>query len=162
MNRLFALTVVSVFVLFAGSVRADTITGNVSAQIILPLTIIEEVPMKFGKIMTPVAGGTVTLASASNTITTTLSHVAGTQQRGFFTVEGEAGMPITISFPSSTTVTDANSNTMTVDNFTHAAGPTPAIGWGGEISFRVGARLTVDNDQPPGIYTGTYTITVAY
>ena len=162
MKKLLAFTVVSAFFLPSPSMGAETAigTGTVKAEIIARISIIENRPMNFGKIISSAVGGTVALAH-NGTITTTLNHKPGTQQQGLFTIGGQANTPVTISFPPSVTISNGSS-TMTVDNFVHNAGPTPLIGGGGETTLRAGATLNVGNSQPKGVYTGTYTLIVNY
>jgi uncharacterized protein DUF4402 len=51
---------------------------------------------------------------------------------------------------------------LSVRDFAHSAGPTPALDRFGGLTFSVGATLAIGSAQPPGRYSGTYTVTVDY
>jgi hypothetical protein len=51
---------------------------------------------------------------------------------------------------------------MAVDNFVSSLGATSALDAQGESALKVGATLNVDANQPVGLYTGAFDVTVAY
>ena len=51
---------------------------------------------------------------------------------------------------------------MALGNFTHDAGGSPAFDGSGDLSFNVGADLTVNASQAAGEYSGSYSVTVDY
>jgi len=89
--------------------------------------------------------------------------------RARFTIIGEPNMFVTIDDPGEVTIFDDAGNQMQVTDFTGAGSSnnTDWRGWqklrnGGFSRFNVGALLHVKPNQPPGEYTGTFTITVNY
>jgi hypothetical protein len=93
---------------------------------------------------------------------------SGTHSAASFFVTGDPGIAYTVSIPSSpVTITHVNSvRTMTVENWTSIPLPEPGAGLlenGSQVVY-VGATLKVGtlNDNPIGVYTGTYTITFEF
>ena len=148
--------------LYSAVATAASVTANASANVIVPLTIAESVGMDFGDVSVGAAGGTVVIDTAGGrTVTGDAEAVTGgTQAAGVYNVSGSGTKAYTITFPASAVISSGGNN-MTVDNFTHNAGASPALS-GGTGSFAVGARLTINPAQPPGAYTGTYSLTVNY
>jgi hypothetical protein len=63
--------------------------------------------------------------------------------------------------PNSITLTTGTDN-MEVDNFVSSLGATSTLDISGQAALKVGATLNVDANQPPGLYVGTFDVTVAY
>lgn len=89
--------------------------------------------------------------------------------RARFTVSGDPGRRVIYQDPGSITVSDGQGNTMTVDTFTGAGSgnDTQWRGWqqirnNGIVRFNVGATLHVKPNQPPGLYTGIFSILIEY
>ena len=104
--------------------------------------------------------GTVVLGTDNSRTPTNviLPSVAGTVTAAEFTVTGLSDATYSITFPNSTTITNAG-NTMTIDNYTENA---TNILTGGSETFKVGATLNVNADQAAGAYTGNFIVTVDY
>lgn len=80
-----------------------------------------------------------------------------------WSVTGVPNAPYAITLPSSAVVVSSGSNSMNVDTFTRTGGSSQIfLDAAGNSSFNVGATLHVGANQPAGVYTGTYTVTVAY
>ena len=148
--------------LYSASAAAASTTANASANVITPLAISEVNGMDFGDVSVGAAGGTVVLdATGGRTVTGDAEAVTGgTQAAGVYNVTGMGTKAYSISDPGSVIISSAGNN-MTVNTFTHDAGPTPAL-TGGADTFNVGATLNINPSQPPGAYSGTYTLTVNY
>ncbi|MEL6322777.1 MAG: DUF4402 domain-containing protein [Pseudomonadota bacterium] len=89
--------------------------------------------------------------------------------RARFTVSGDPGRVVLHEDPGSITVSDNAGNTMTVDTFVGAGSGNDNVwrGWqrirdNGIVRFNVGATLHVKPNQPPGIYTGTFSFSIEY
>jgi hypothetical protein len=94
--------------------------------------------------------GGVTLIAAGN-----VSNAAA------FDIIGYPDATFTISMPSSILIS-FGANDMAVDNFVSSLGATSALDAQGESALKVGATLNVDANQPVGLYTGAFDVTVAY
>jgi hypothetical protein len=87
----------------------------------------------------------------------------GTYTPASFNVSGTGGASYTITLPLNNTVSlsDASSNTMAVNSFASSP-PTGTLSGGGMQTIRIGATLTVGNNQPAGMYSGSFNVTVNY
>lgn len=137
--------------------------ANASATIIAPIQIAQTTPLNFGVVGGSTSATNVILAhdnsrSGSATLYTGFGAAAAT---GIFEVQGTPEATFTITLPTSVTLTDNNTNTMTVTAWTTNL-TTPAIELDGEVEMRVGATLNVGANQAAGTYNGTYAVTVAY
>lgn len=111
-------------------------------------------------------GGTVTVApgsgarSASGSV---LLIASGPGAAAQFTVTGTADAGYTITLPPNGAVTLSNgSATMAVNAFLGVPSGTGQLGAGGSQFLSVGATLTVGSNQPPGNYTGVFTVEILY
>jgi Domain of unknown function (DUF4402) len=121
--------------------------------------------MSFGSFIAG-SGGTVTVTPGSvRMVTGGVVRVGqgGTYAPASFNVSGTGGASYTITLPLNNTVSlsDASSNTMSVNSFASNP-PTGLLSGGGAQTIRIGATLTVGNNQPPGIYSGSFNVTVNY
>jgi hypothetical protein len=62
--------------------------------------------------------------------------------------------------PSSATLTDGSSHTMSVGSFVSSPSSTGTIGSGGTQTLNVGATLSVSAGQTPGTYTSSTAVPV--
>jgi len=163
--KLFALALVLAgFGMNVNAQVSATATSNATARIVSPITIVKDVDMSFGNIVSSLTAGTVVLAPSSAGSRTgstgvTLPTVTGTVTASKFTVGGEAGLTYAISLPSSTTLSSGG-DSMTLDAFTTDL-PTGGIIGTSNIFF-VGATLNVKSGQATGSYTGTFSVSVNY
>lgn len=155
------------------TIRAEQLLGptiDVELPIILTLwrtlKVTQTRSLNFGGIAVS-GGNSVVEISATSGLRTVVSGASGVQlgsgrpgNLGEFTVTGQPNTAITVSFPSSITLTGPGT-AMTVNNFT-ADSTTPTLDNMGNLSLKVGARLNVGTNQAPGTYNGTYTLTVSY
>lgn len=157
-----------------GTAHAQTSTTTsttASMNITQPLQLTKVTDLVFGTIMRPTSGsGNVIIdaQSGNRNVTGNASGVTGgsaaTPTRAAFTVSGEAGMNITVTVPGSMTMTRGGADPITVSlNSTmgggQLSGPT---GGTGTAAFGVGGQLAISDSTPPGAYTGTFNVTVAY
>ena len=177
--KLFTLSV-AIFAFSTISIGQNPIGQNLSttsaattagARIIEPLTISVGTNLEFGDIL---VGLNNVIISPENGRTATeeslLLTLSGgrTPQASTFNVQGEASLSYFITFAVVEDLTNLTNgtDTMTLSNFTENAGGTNdgkgIIGVEGTASFQVGATLGVKANQEPGVYQGSYTVTVAY
>jgi hypothetical protein len=162
------LAIAVVMFSFAGTVQAQTATAtsNAAAVIIAPLSITNTTGLHFGTIMRSATSGTVSIATNGNRSSlggVTLSSLAPLHSAATFNVEGESGRTVTITLPASTTITNAASDNMVVDNFvSDPDDANPVTLTGAATVLRIGATLNVGANQPSGTYTGTFSVSVNY
>ncbi|MCD6062586.1 MAG: hypothetical protein K0R82_497 [Flavipsychrobacter sp.] len=137
--------------------QTSSATANASATIIQPIAISKTTDMSFGNIaVSGSTAGTVVLSTANGRTATggvTLPVSGGTVTSAEFAVTGAANYTYTITLPSSVTLDDNASHTMTAGTFTSdpltSAGTLDA---NGEQTVKVGATLAVGAAQAAGVY----------
>ncbi|MEO0548527.1 MAG: DUF4402 domain-containing protein [Pseudomonadota bacterium] len=156
----------------AGGSADPDFEGNAGAIVINGLTLTKRQDLYFGTIAPSLTEfGTVSVRRGSNNSSicgSTLVCLAnGTRAR--FTVTGTPLQFVNITDPGSIEIYDGSGNSMTVDTFVGAGSgnDTEWRGWqklrsSGISRFNVGANLTVKPNQPRGLYTGSFTVTVEY
>lgn len=165
----------------ASAKEVATGRGASSAVVVEPLSLIKTADLSFGKIVPRPTAGTVTVNpdTGACTVTGTIMQV-GTCRFAQFTGMGRRSMTLRIHVPSTVTLSTAGGATMTADSLTlglspdltYIGGNGNGIGLGnrrysinpasGIFSLRIGARLNVGANQTPGLYTGTFDVTVQY
>ena len=136
-----------------------TATASASATIITPITIIKNIDLNFGNVaVSATLAGNVVLSPAGTRTTggaggVTLPATTGTVAAANFTVSGQGSYTYAITLPSSCVITDAASNTMTVNAFTSTPSATGLLSSGGSQTLTVGATLNVSAAQASGVYT---------
>ena len=167
------LIIVAVFlleVLPAGQVRAqDRATAQVTATVIIPLTATEYTSLNFGRVFPGSQGGTITINPAGFVVTSsTVVADVSSRNSGSFYVTGQADATFSITLPGGPAILTKTDDTKTM----------MVSGWvtipengdagikltGGTQTVLVGATLNVGSldENPKGIYTGSYQITFAY
>jgi hypothetical protein len=141
-------------------------TGHIITEIIPVFSAAETSQMNFGRFAPGPQGGEIIL-SPQGTISTLGSVYAGTglHNAASFHVSGDTDAAFSITLPNGPVLLTnmANSRTMKVEDW--VSYPSAGIGTGmlqnGFQVVNVGATLKVGtlNDNPVGIYTGSYTIT---
>ena len=165
-----AVLLVLITVLPSIKVKAQaTITAQVFAEVIPALTATEVSQLNFGRFSPETQGGSVLVTpDGSRTSTGTVALSGGTHNPASFYITGEGGATFSIILPSGPAIlsSTSNSKTMMVSNWNST--PSQGVGTGllapGSQEVKVGATLIVGSmDQNPvGIYTGTYAITFGY
>jgi len=142
-------------------------TAAASATIITPIAISKTADMNFGNIaVSASSGGTVILAPAGTRTTTgnvSLPATTGSPAAASFTVTGQGSYTYAITLPTTATLTDGASHTMTVGTFTSNPSSTGTLSSGTQ-TLTVGATLTVAAGQAVATYTTSspFTVTVGY
>jgi len=157
-------TVALTVLLVPSMVRAQaTDTGDISVTIQnQAITLTNNTTLSFGTVLPFGRTGTVTVpASGAPTVSNAFVSVPGSSAN--WSVTGVPNAPYAITLPSSPAVVTSGAFSMNVDTFTRTSGTTQLyLDGAGDASFNVGATLHVGANQPAGIYTGTYNVTVAY
>lgn len=144
-------------------------TAQASATIIIPLTATEAAQLNFGRFFPGDQGGTIAI-SPTGDVSTSSTVVADASPRnpGSFFVSGEIDATFSIALPEGpATLTHASdSKTMVVSNWVTIPEKTDTgiKLEGGSQTVLIGATLQVGSldDNPKGVYTGSYQITFAY
>ena len=147
---------------FSGDVNADTVAGTANAEIRTPVVLTEDTQLDFGIIeLAGGAGDTINLDTANAASAFGSSTLAGTAASGVWSATGTSLTAVSISFSTGDTLTGLGT-AMPIGGFAHNAGGSPALDASGDLSFNVGASLTVNASQTPGTYSGAYSVTVNY
>ncbi len=165
-----------IFLLFVFAIKAEaqpssasTVTGHITAEVISTLTAIETSQLSFGKFSPGHQGGKLILTPESSiSVMGSVWPGSGTHSAASFYVTGDPGVAFTISLPTApVTITHTSSaRTMNVEDWRSVPEAEPGAGMlenGFQVVY-VGATLSVGtlNDNPIGVYTGTYTITFEF
>jgi hypothetical protein len=163
--KAIATTVVLAGIANSSFAQAST-NAACNATIITPISIVKVNDMNFGNVAVAAGtSGTVVLAPAGTRTTggaggVTLPSTAGTVSAASFTVSGQATFTYSITLPSSITISDGASHTMTVNGFTSNPSATGTIGSGGTQTLTVGATLNVAAAQAANAYTNATGVAV--
>jgi hypothetical protein len=169
------IIIVSIFLIvsFSSEVMAQATENTAAgAKIITPITISETSALHFGvmAVLTGTAGTCVlsTQGVRSATGGVNLSAQTPAATNAAYTVGGQASTTYSLTLPSSITVSDGSSHTMTINTllarFSGAGSDatTSTLSVSGVDGFTVGGTLNVAAAQTAGTYTGTFDVTVAY
>ena len=142
--------------------NTDQATGRATAEVVAPITIIHDTGavLNFGTFTAGTAAGSVTVTQGGvPSATGDAVHVAtSTSSADSFTVYGDGGRSFDI-VAAGGSVSEAGGASMT---FTTDAPGTGTIGAGGSTGFSVGGTLSVNANQAPGVYVGSYVVTATY
>lgn len=167
------------FALISAPVQAQTAsaTGTAQAVIVEPASLLKIRDLDFGRIAAQPTAGTVTVNPDTGACTVTGGVISvGNCAFAQFGGQGVRKMRMRITLPTTITLTGPGGATMTANTFTLGLAPdivqVPSPGnsppryeidsISGIFTFRVGARLNVATNQAPGVYNGSFTITVQY
>jgi hypothetical protein len=151
---------------YSQSVIQATATGQIFAEVVPVFSASETAQLNFGRFSPGVQGGEIIL-SPQNTISVLGSVFKGTgmHNSASFYITGDADASYSITLPSAPVILTHVSSAKTMQVMNWASVPAPGTGTGrlqnGFQVVYVGATLKVGtmNDNPVGIYTGTYNIT---
>lgn len=152
----------------AGAMLAgDSDRGRVTA--LRAVAVSKTADLSFGRLQRPTSGAnTVTLDAASGARTVSgagdgIAYPTPAPTRAAFTVTGEGGQQVSVSIPSSLTLTGPGAIPVDVTT-TAVAAPTlaGAAGAQGAYSFTVGGSLTLTPGTPTGDFAGVLTVSVDY
>lgn len=147
--------------------------ADVDAVIVTPLSFQEVESLHFGSILASNAAGTVTIApNGTRTRTGGITLAGGTPHPANFAGMGSPNQRVDISLGANAIWIYGTGVRMRVRNFIIGSTPTAVLtttprrfriaSVNGIFNFPVGATLDVGASQLPGIYTGTWNITLNY
>jgi len=137
-------------------------TATASAKIYQPISITKTADLNFGAMIATPTAGTVKLDPAGVRTASggaVLASAAGVSAAAF-AVAGEPNTSFSVALPASIQIA-SGANSMTVDTFATDAAAYLLDGTGAH-SLSVGANLSVAANQPAGLYSGSFSVTVAY
>jgi hypothetical protein len=171
--RLFISAAISVAALASTSAIAGTAPANAEVAVVRPLSFIKVDDLNFGKIIPSNVAGQVTLTPAGvRSSTNGIVLVGNTHQPASFAGDGTVNQRVDISLGSNTINLTGPGAPMQVNTFVIGSTPTAVLtttplrfritSATGIFQFPVGATLNVGANQAPGVYNGTWTITLQY
>jgi hypothetical protein len=141
-------------------------TGHISAEIISAFSASETSQMNFGRFAPGPRGGEIILSPGSTiSVLGSILKGNGVPNAATFYVTGDLDAAYTITLPAGPVMLTHMSSPRTMRVEDWVSTPSPGIGAGmlqnGFQIVSVGATLKVGtlNDNPVGVYTGSYTIT---
>lgn len=149
--------------------------SSATTTIVTPLSFFKVADLNFGTIAPGTTSGTVVL-SPFNVVTTTGGVTArtGSTQPARFAGLGSNNQTVTINVTANSRLLTrvGGTQTMRIDTFIIGSTPTAALTTAplafrinsptGQFSFPVGATLRVSANQTPGIYQGSFSVTLNY
>jgi len=142
---------------------AKPATGSVA--LLSPLTVLKWADLDFGALVVT-AAGTAVIDPLTGARTATGGVVpAGTNAHAAkFIATGNRNSVVNIRLPKNpiTVKRVGGTQTMTVSNWTLDGNTNRKVSPSQTVDFAVGATLTVGANQTPGLYTGTFSVTVQY
>lgn len=155
-----AVTMTASFI--SNTAKAADAAASASATIVAPITISQTTALAYGNLAPTGTAGTAIIDTADSLSSSNVDTLSGiTPASGAFSVTGSGTSNYTVTLPTTVTLSDGGSNSMTLSSFNHNAGATPSLS-GGTGTFKVGATLGVGASQVAGAYSGSYTVTVNY
>ncbi len=170
-HNILYFSLICLFLLAGGRIFSQALppasaTGHIFAEIIPIFTASETSQMNFGRFSPGSEGGEIILTPESTiSVLGSVYKGTGSHNAASFYVTGDVDAAYTITLPSNPVVLTHFSDGKTMQVHDWVSIPSPGIGAGKLLNgfqvVRVGATLKVGtlNDNPVGIYTGSYTIT---
>ena len=157
----FLLALLALSAPAAEAPRAGTM-ATVSAVIYQPISLQKPTDLAFGGIITSPAAGRVVLApdGTRSALGGAMLAVGGGVSAASLRMAGEPNASFTLGLPG-TTLLQAGAAQMTVEAFTSDAAVT-RLDATGRLEVHLGATLNVAPQQAPGLYSGSFLVTVAY
>jgi hypothetical protein len=139
-----------------------------SVSIVVPIAARETSQLSFGRFYPGQTGGTITISPQGNPETTSGVNVVSATSAGIFSVSGQGDATFAINLPNGPAILTSSdgTKTMEVSNWVSVPenGDAKVRLQGGAQEVRIGATLRVGSldENPKGIYEGTYEITFGY
>jgi hypothetical protein len=163
---LLFLVTISANRLKAQSYNQASVPGHVFAEIVAAFSAIETSQMNFGRFSPGSYGGEIILTPQGTiSVLGSVAKSGGLHNAASFFLSGAIYTAFSVSLPKTSTVltNNADAKTLRVKNWVSVPSPGASAGTlqNGAQTVYVGATLEVGtlNDNPVGIYTGSYTIT---
>ena len=146
-----------------------SVSGTVQAQVVDPTLIALVDDLRFGTMLKPGTGGTLTIGTNGSVNTTggvsgniAIPQPADGRGPAAFNVEGDGSLVLIVQVPTFVSISNGSSS-MRVDQFrTNTFFGSGLFNAQGEYDLNVGGRLNVNANQESGTYTGKFDVTVLY
>jgi len=168
--KIFKYSLIYLFILlgencFSQTANQTSATGQIIAEVIPIFSASETAQLNFGRFSPGVQGGEIILSPESTvSVMGSVYKGPGLHNAASFYVSGDNDASYSITLPVTPVILTHISSARTMQIKDWVSIPNPGIGTGrlqnGYQMVYVGATLKVGtlNDNPVGIYTGTYTI----
>jgi spore coat protein U-like protein len=174
--RTAAVTALGLLSLATATVaQAKTTAGIAKTVVVSRLSFLNAEELEFGSLLAgPTAGTVIVSPTGARTKTGGVTLVGGLVQPARFAGRGTLNQTVLISLVSapSTLRRVGGTETMTLDQLTIGSTPTAVLtttpqsfritSATGIFNFPIGGRLSVNANQVPGDYTGTFSVTLNY
>ena len=136
-------------------------TANANATLIIPISILKTADMSFGTIGSSANVGSAVLSTTTGETVTGGVHLVTAGTVASFTVTGDGSSSISVSCPTTITLTNTApaGNTLIVDNIAPDSGTSTTLSSGSKV-IKVGGTLEVPATTVSGTYTNTADLTV--
>ncbi len=130
------------------------------------ITLVNTGGLNFGKVLPYSSAGYIAVDANSGGVTASSAFVtdATNVRRSSWAVTGVSRAAYIVTLPTSAMISNGTES-MTVNSFVRSGSVFDPHLWldtAGNGTFSVGARLNVGANQPAGIYTGMFNVTVSY
>lgn len=156
--------------IFMRGVNAQvTVTGQVTAEVVEVITATETSQLNFGRFSPGHQGGEIIITPDGNISTTgTVVMSGGVHNAATFNITGEESATFSVTLPAGPVTLNHINDSKTMVVNTWVSDPSQGMwielsDYGSQV-VKVGATLEVGirNDNPVGLYSGSYSITFAY
>jgi hypothetical protein len=173
MSRTLMIALAAVATLGTAGEAAAQLSAQtpVNIRLVRPVRILSVQDLNFGVLFMPASSGTAVVAANGERTLTGMTAYTGTPKNALFTIDGDGGMLISVTWPTQVTVsgkagTVSAGQSMTVAMVDDGQGNVRTLGGGpgdlGALPFGLGGSVSMSSTQVPGIYQGTVTVNVAY
>ena len=164
MKRVFAaafISLVATTAAFADGLSA-TATATATGQIITPLSITKTADLRFGIIISGPSGN-IYITPTGEQYRNNVEVLPGNVSAAEFVVAGEPDRSYSLMLPTTGSVSNGTA-TMPLYTFVSTLGDsnTGTLSSSGTQTVGVGGNLGIAPNQAPGVYTGTFDVTVMY
>ena len=147
----------------SANAAAQTASSTIDVEIeSRAITLVNNGGLNFGKVL-PYGSAGIVFVSPSGVGSTSNAFIsdATNVRASSWAVTGIPGAPFAVTLPTSVTISNGTEN-MTVNSFSRSGPGQMTLDAAGNNNFTVGAWLRVGANQPVGVYTGTFNVTVSY
>jgi hypothetical protein len=166
LSRLRLAAALSLLLIPAAAPAVPAIQSSTSqAAILSPLGVVKQADLDYGELVVSGAGtAIIDPVSGAMTTSATLVPVAAKYHPAKFTGTGSKNSVVHIRLPTASIALTrvGGTQTVTVSNWTLDGSSNRRIPPSNIFDFAVGATLNVAAGQVPGIYQGTFDVTVQY
>lgn len=141
---------------------SSNVTANAGATAIIeaPVTFVKVQDLHFGRVMNSASGDVIVAPNGSVSGNANYVQNSG-QQAAKFSLQGSPGQIFNIQVPSGhVTLSGPNNATLNITEFRSDIS-TGVLG-SSATQINIGGRITVQMQQTPGVYTGSFTITATF